>query len=174
MGVNSLPKTVTRQRRDCDLNPGPSAPESSTLTTRLSSNPITDNKPRNFDENVAILANTICSRAEKHALCPSGQGRNTNIRRPTQLFWSLLILLFPLGLYVLSVPVCVVFYRFPLMQIYVVMMIMTAMIITTSRYSADSRRPHRCSPWRKRSNISTAGKVLACPSTTLKSVPSRM
>ena len=36
-GVNSLPKTVTRQRRDCDLNPGPSAPESSTLTTRLPS-----------------------------------------------------------------------------------------------------------------------------------------
>jgi len=35
MGVNSLPKTVTRQRRDCDLNPGPTAPESSTLTTRL-------------------------------------------------------------------------------------------------------------------------------------------
>ena len=35
MGVDSLPKTVTRQRRDCDLNPGPSAPESSTLTTRL-------------------------------------------------------------------------------------------------------------------------------------------
>jgi len=31
--VNSLPKTVTRQRRGCDLNPGPSAPESSTLTT---------------------------------------------------------------------------------------------------------------------------------------------
>jgi len=37
MGVNSLPKTVTRQRRGCDLNPGPSVPESepSTLTTRL-------------------------------------------------------------------------------------------------------------------------------------------
>jgi len=34
MGVNSLPKTVTRQYRDCDLNLGPSAPESSTLTTR--------------------------------------------------------------------------------------------------------------------------------------------
>jgi len=33
MGVNSLRKTVTRQRRDCDLNPGPSEPESSTLTT---------------------------------------------------------------------------------------------------------------------------------------------
>jgi len=39
MGVNSLPKTVTRQRRDCDLNPGPTAPESSTLTTRLPSRP---------------------------------------------------------------------------------------------------------------------------------------
>ena len=37
MGVNSLPKTVTRQLRGCDLNPGPSAPESSTLTTRLAS-----------------------------------------------------------------------------------------------------------------------------------------
>jgi len=37
--VNSLPKTVTRQRRGCDLNPGPSAPESSMLTTRLPSRP---------------------------------------------------------------------------------------------------------------------------------------
>ena len=34
MGVNSLPKTATRQRRGCDLNPGPTAPEFSTLTTR--------------------------------------------------------------------------------------------------------------------------------------------
>ena len=37
MCANSLPKTVTRQRRGCDLNPGPSAPESGTLTTRLPS-----------------------------------------------------------------------------------------------------------------------------------------
>ena len=37
MGVNSLPKTVTRQRRDCNLNQSASAPESSTLTTRLPS-----------------------------------------------------------------------------------------------------------------------------------------
>jgi len=35
MGVNSLPKTVTRERRGCDLNPSPSAPES----TRLPSHP---------------------------------------------------------------------------------------------------------------------------------------
>jgi len=39
MGVSSLLKTVTRQHCDCDLNPGPSAPESSTLTTRLPSHP---------------------------------------------------------------------------------------------------------------------------------------
>jgi len=39
MGVNSLPKTVTRQRRGCDLNPGPTVLESSTLTTRLPSRP---------------------------------------------------------------------------------------------------------------------------------------
>ena len=39
MGVNSLPKTVTRQRRDCDLNLGPSEPESSTLTARLYTEP---------------------------------------------------------------------------------------------------------------------------------------
>jgi len=39
MGVNSLPKTVIRQRRGYDLNPGPSAPESCTLSTRLLSYP---------------------------------------------------------------------------------------------------------------------------------------
>jgi len=39
MGVNSLPKTVTRQRRGCDLNLGSFALESSTLTARLPSHP---------------------------------------------------------------------------------------------------------------------------------------
>ena len=39
--MNNLPKTVTRKRRDCDLNPGArSASESSTLTTRLPSHPL--------------------------------------------------------------------------------------------------------------------------------------
>jgi len=37
MGVNSLPETVFRQRRGCDLNAGPTVPESSTLVTRLPS-----------------------------------------------------------------------------------------------------------------------------------------
>ena len=40
MGVNSLPKTDTRQHRDCDLNPGLSVPESSTLTSRLPSHQV--------------------------------------------------------------------------------------------------------------------------------------
>jgi len=40
MGVNSLPKAVTRQHRGCDLNSGPPALESSTLTTRLPSHPM--------------------------------------------------------------------------------------------------------------------------------------
>ena len=35
MGVNILPKTDTRQRCNCNLNPGHSATESSMLTTRL-------------------------------------------------------------------------------------------------------------------------------------------
>jgi len=35
MGVNSLPKTVIRQHRGCDLNLGPTAPESSTATEPL-------------------------------------------------------------------------------------------------------------------------------------------
>ena len=41
MGVNSLPKTVTLWCHGCDLNPGPSVPESSTLTTWLPSHPPT-------------------------------------------------------------------------------------------------------------------------------------
>jgi len=38
-GCEQFERTDTRQRRGCDLNPGPSAPESSTLTTRLPSHP---------------------------------------------------------------------------------------------------------------------------------------
>jgi len=37
--MNSLLKSVTRERCGCDLNLGTSAPESSTLTTRLPSQP---------------------------------------------------------------------------------------------------------------------------------------
>jgi len=47
MGVNSLLKTVTRQRRDCDLNPGPSAPESSTCTNHSATEPPLEVRPLN-------------------------------------------------------------------------------------------------------------------------------
>jgi len=53
MGVNSLPKTVTRQRCGCDLNPGPTAPESSTLTTQLPSHqvpPLCDSRVTNISK----------------------------------------------------------------------------------------------------------------------------
>ena len=39
VGLNSLPKTVTRQCRGCDLNLCHTVPESSTLTTQLPSHP---------------------------------------------------------------------------------------------------------------------------------------
>jgi len=54
MGVNSLPKTVTRQRRDCELNPGPSAPESSTLTTLLPSQPANILEQTSINEHISI------------------------------------------------------------------------------------------------------------------------
>ena len=50
--MSSLPKTVTRQRRGCDLNPGLSAPESSTLTTRL---------PSHLHTVTRELSNAVCA-----------------------------------------------------------------------------------------------------------------
>jgi len=48
MGVNSLPKTITRLHRGGDLNPGPSAPESSALTTQLRAIFMTRQMQENF------------------------------------------------------------------------------------------------------------------------------
>jgi len=59
MGVNSLPRTVTRQRRSCDLNRGPSAPESSTLTTRLPSHPDYLYQFTTFDHTISLLLLSI-------------------------------------------------------------------------------------------------------------------
>jgi len=64
MGVNSLPKTVSRQRRDCDLNPGRSAPESSTLTTRLPSHPFLRR-----GRVKAVLIRMVATAPPLHALC---------------------------------------------------------------------------------------------------------
>ena len=52
MGVNSLPKTVTRQHRGCD---GLSVPESSTLTTRLPSHPRSPSLAASVSTNKAKL-----------------------------------------------------------------------------------------------------------------------
>ena len=80
MGVSSLPKTVTRQRRGCDLNPGPSAPESSTLTTRLPSHPIRTIllKDKRLDPSNRP-GRTVCQRLDRTAL-------NTCCCRPS-LIW---------------------------------------------------------------------------------------
>jgi len=66
IGVNSLPKTVTRQRLDCDLNPGPSAPESSTLATRLSGHP-------SIYEYINDDSYTVCNRCGWQALAEAIQ-----------------------------------------------------------------------------------------------------
>ena len=68
--MNSLPKTVTRQRRDCDLNPSSSAPESSTLTTRLPSHPLASIASAFSSRSIALLSlfPLRCSRTIKHEL----------------------------------------------------------------------------------------------------------
>ena len=58
--MNSLPKTVTRQRRGCDLNAGPSAPESSTLTTRLPSHPPKRKKVTNDKLHGSVATHLRC------------------------------------------------------------------------------------------------------------------
>ena len=72
MGVNSLPKTVTRQRRGCDLNPGRSASESSTQTTRLPSHPPSIEQQRNEKhpaESTAAMRNNCAVSSIDKKLC---------------------------------------------------------------------------------------------------------
>jgi len=66
--MNSLPKTVTRQRSDCDLNPGPSAPESSTLTTRLPSHPTMYNVEGTIKRNRQCINNVGYCRSMKRKI----------------------------------------------------------------------------------------------------------
>ena len=67
--MNSLPKTVTRQRRGCDLNPGPPAPESSTLTTRLPSHPQLSLAVDKRDRQTDRLTDTVLSHRSCRILC---------------------------------------------------------------------------------------------------------
>jgi len=66
MDVNSLPKTVTRQRRGCDLNPAPTVPESSTLTTWLPSHPQIQYSKNSKEQNCVDWT----ERLEKHLQLP--------------------------------------------------------------------------------------------------------
>jgi len=84
MDVNSLPKTFTRQRRYCDLNPGPSAPVSSTLTTRLPSHP-RPNYARETRSVLRLTADTL------HLHCIHSVVHGTNRRL------MLLLMAIPLG-----------------------------------------------------------------------------
>jgi len=71
MGVNSWPRTVTRQRCGCDLNPGLSAPESSTLTTRLPShqkNFAIAKKSHVIDSSSDFYRAMLCMRGNSHGL----------------------------------------------------------------------------------------------------------
>jgi len=79
--VNSLPKTVTRQRRDCDLNPGPTAPESSTLTTRLPIHPCI----REYDK-------IICTAAMRAVAIIIVATRFRSLRRSTKLSLSAVVI----------------------------------------------------------------------------------
>jgi len=55
-----VPQTLTRQRRDCDLNPGRTAPESSTLTTRLPSHPSIHYDALNHSERT-VVGRFVCT-----------------------------------------------------------------------------------------------------------------
>jgi len=78
MGVNSLPKTATRQRRGCDLNPGPSAPESSTLTTRLPSHPLEDYKTECLGFSFTADSRTRTRHEHKYHRIPASTGEYSN------------------------------------------------------------------------------------------------
>ena len=86
--MNSLPKSVTRQRRGCDLNPGPTAPESSTLTTRLPSHHI---KSRHIESNQNILRTFHYDlRSENHGNRRRGHSIKSRTFKPTYQGRSLL------------------------------------------------------------------------------------
>ena len=72
MGVNSLPKTVARQRRGCDLNPDPTAPESSTLTTRLPSHPMATYIETKVNESLFSLLRRLSTWHCPHLLLSAG------------------------------------------------------------------------------------------------------
>jgi len=78
MGVNSFPKTVTRQRRDCHLNPDPSAPESSKLTTRLPSHPKSLPLAAHRRRSISAARRARSSKPAAHRGCAAKWDRQTD------------------------------------------------------------------------------------------------
>jgi len=72
MGVNSWPKTVSRQCRGCNLNPGLFVPESSTLTARLPSHYRT------------LIGSLVLAIKRNHQVAPM----TFDTRRGSGTFWS--------------------------------------------------------------------------------------
>ena len=70
--MNSLPKTVTRQRRGCDLNLGLSAPQSSTLSTSAIEPPI---NRVDCEKNPAFLSATFSRGGGVLCLCSGSEAR---------------------------------------------------------------------------------------------------
>ena len=62
--MNSLPKTATRQRRGCDLKPGPSALKSSMLTTRYQATPLNSSLSKKFLESCFVVSGSSCRLAQ--------------------------------------------------------------------------------------------------------------
>jgi len=86
MGVNSLPKTVIRQCRGCDLNPGLCAPESSTLTTRPPSHPTSILR---LHWRLAVeIYDVTYNRAERKSgrVCLSIRPARSSVKRPGSFF----------------------------------------------------------------------------------------
>ena len=75
-------KTVTRQRRDCDLNSGPSAPESSTLTARLPSHRITGSGQKSVESVLGVEEEvfTVGTTSDKVRFEPGVSGRQRELR----------------------------------------------------------------------------------------------
>ena len=77
MCVNSLPKTVTRQRRGCDLNSGPSEPKFITLTSGLYRGRCLGTNVRSLWAMQRVIRTT---RASRSASRPT-RGRGVNLAR---------------------------------------------------------------------------------------------
>ena len=77
-----------RQRRDSDLKPGPSAPESSTLTTRLPSHPCAPDKTLDGHIVWRTSRSFCCSSCSASKLVPDSRFSRLHTHTPTRRYWN--------------------------------------------------------------------------------------